>query len=642
MGPTGNAGDSIDEAVAWLRAAYPHGLVGERSHASGFWRVDARRGEPGLPGCRSFVEVVRRGPGNLPQAFMVVVSHPDDPSTAMDAILSLDDPLDDPRTMPCGKAGFVDALTALCARDPGISPDPVRDAWATERGALELRFGPGDAQAAAMQVHADGFSRDARLFLGTLDEDALPPWEHGPQGIDDDAWRGIDRTFGTAKLRWLLASYPALRGEFLAAWRERDRHGGADAWKGAVEGRLASLLRARRGWPSWFSRKLPQAHSAYMGWEGNGARQVGRVDGERFVDCLDILARIPASWCPDDAADLGLKAWHAFFEACPVIKVAHEMMPGTPMVDLVDCKGLWTEWLGALAALLDGDARDVPSDLRNALGDIVDVAGALVSQVVAPAVARASGYGAADAMTDAERSDLVATTLVNLYGGRSILAVARGSLAWHARRERIEAGIASLPAGPTFSRRWPAAFPDHVEGRARIVILRTPCELADEGRSQDDASGMAGLDHCVGGYAEDCASGRCRIASLRRIGDDGVERRSSTAELALDEDGRATVLQHRAAKNADPDPRDAAILEGYLLRIREGGLAVDGEGLAPMDAPRSVVEVAGYDWGVPGSIEAVAALWRPLLPRRLRRLDAAGWAAALPGSGRLAGDRPPM
>jgi hypothetical protein len=106
-------------------------------------------------------------------------------------------------------------------------------------------------------------------------------------------------------------------------------------------------------------------------------------------------------------------------------------------------------------------------------------------------------------------------------------SLCRRSDAWH------RAGILAIP--PERDVRWLALLPRHAIGDLLAIELDSGALLAEEGLEQK---------HCVGTYANACASGSCRVFSLRREG-----RRLATVELRRDSGGHWDLAQVRGKCN---------------------------------------------------------------------------------------------
>jgi hypothetical protein len=93
--------------------------------------------------------------------------------------------------------------------------------------------------------------------------------------------------------------------------------------------------------------------------------------------------------------------------------------------------------------------------------------------------------------------------------------------------------------------RWPALLPVYATGPFLVVELDSGFRLAEEGLEQR---------HCIGTYANACASGATRVFSLRHNG-----KRTATIELQRGHDGAWRMVQIRGKANTVV--REPAILE---------------------------------------------------------------------------------
>lgn len=117
-----------------------------------------------------------------------------------------------------------------------------------------------------------------------------------------------------------------------------------------------------------------------------------------------------------------------------------------------------------------------------------------------------------------------------VLGGATVTwhSLCRRSTDWHrAVLVRIE---------PARDVHWQALLPVYAAGDYLAVELDTGSLLAEEGLEQR---------HCVGNYANACASGSCRVFSLRRQG-----KRTATLELRRERDGTWVLAQLRGKANS--------------------------------------------------------------------------------------------
>jgi len=142
------------------------------------------------------------------------------------------------------------------------------------------------------------------------------------------------------------------------------------------------------------------------------------------------------------------------------------------------------------------------------------------------------------------------------------------SRAWHAALQRWDVGMPRRSKGRNSAdgADWPLVLPEPQRHGERIVVeLANAQALIAEGHN---------MRHCVGGYAEQCASGDCLIFSVA----DTTGLAMSTVLLNLVGAGERVVLgQHRGSGNAEPaaacEEAVAALLT-WLNREEQGGLRV--------------------------------------------------------------------
>ena len=118
-------------------------------------------------------------------------------------------------------------------------------------------------------------------------------------------------------------------------------------------------------------------------------------------------------------------------------------------------------------------------------------------------------------------------------------SLCRRSQAWH------KAALANI--APERDVHWPALLPQFCAGGYVALELDSGARLAEEGLDQK---------HCVGSYANACASGSCRVFSLRAQG-----KRLATLELRRECQGQWRVGQLRGKANSiinDPAMLEAA------------------------------------------------------------------------------------
>ena len=233
---------------------------------------------------------------------------------------------------------------------------------------------------------------------------------------------------------------------------------------------------------------------------------------------------------------------------------------------------------------------------------------------------------------DIPRGSLAEAAARLLLGGRTLPALAELSARWHGRADGIARLLAERAgdAAPT----GPRLFAETEAGDGyRLASLATPRELVAEGSPGPDASGVAGLAHCVGGYAEAVARGLTAVVSLRRAVPGGYER-VSTAEVDVGPVAQGlppSIEQHRGRGNAAPGAAaEAALRRGLGAVAAEAHLRLAAH-LAAGPAP--------FDWSAAFACvrawEEIRDAWAFAVPRPLRGagpaelLAAAGYHKAL-------------
>ena len=326
----------------------------------------------------------------------------------------------------------------------------------------------------------------------------------------------------------------------------------------------------------------------------------GDMTSETKRRVLRMVSTFPPNWfpsTPDEArAARDLQPLHEGIER----------LLGDARPAFAACKGRWSGFLDGATArsgLRPADLKRIPALMSDAADD-------LCRTVALPNLALAGGSREPDLAPALAASRPAAARI--LFGGRGLHACITVQTSWHDGT----AGMLARPLGKgVVSGTWkgltrPWRSPDGID----LVPLRSGTELAAEG---------AALDHCAASYGLDCLTGSSHVVSLRLDG-----RPLSTAEFALPSDGMPRLRQHSGPGNARPDPRDGAAVRAYLRGIATGEIPVLAEPMADGARDWPDLETAcGYDWRSPVEVSAATAAYDALLPRRLRGMGPAGWAA---------------
>ncbi len=346
-------------------------------------------------------------------------------------------------------------------------------------------------------------------FLATLDATALARMgtlsrrtRDGQAGLAGRNWGDIDATLVPgAPLAAALDARPDVPGSVLEAWDAEGR-GMLDGLDGVLARRWATsgVL------PLWLARSVPGAAAAHARMDADTRETLDDVlprAPDPGVAIASLLARFPPEWAPRDDA-----AWDAFCAGAAVVRrMLDTVADGFPVTGLMDAGDGWPTFRARLAVAVSGSwPPGADLSVAVAVQGLADMARAYASQVVCPACGLAGVVGTGPSMVDMARR--------LLFSGRGLPRMLAMSRAWHLRQDDIDRAVAALgPDAPDEG--WAAAFPDRVEGMLSLVVLRDPAALVREGGRGADPDGMAGLAHCVGGYAGHCRSGVSRIASIR-------------------------------------------------------------------------------------------------------------------------------
>ncbi len=481
----------------------------------------------------------------------------------------------------------------------------------------ELRKAARDANALLARDRADARVRQlaevTRPFLATLDKRALAMVASDGRGILAGCWEGLDEVLpAVGALRSAIEAAPAFPALLCAAWR-RDLDGSM-ARRGDVDRWVAELLTGEpHGLPRWLANAHAEAARAFARLGGEGAMtRWGRRDEDLLGEALSMLDGLPPDWLPRG------DEWDEALGAKSLLHRVREVVPRQDLARFLNVGGRWREWA---ARLLAAGGRSAEQGAGRLFDDAFDVTRAFMGEVIFPAATAARPGARVDHQTG----------MALLWSGWTLRRVIEHSAAWHARRPAALAAIAALPSGSDRPKAWGAGLPDWSEGGLSLRVLTTPAELLAEGADGVDGDGMAGLSHCVGGYAHWCRAGQCRIASVTGPAPDGGRERLSTVDLRHRRDAWS-ARQHRGRRNVQPPAEAEALVTRYLERLNSRDLPVDRKLLEPMQDTDAANRAAGYDVGFPGNVEAALRIWDDSLPRGLRGRSAAewlGWVQAL-------------
>ncbi len=515
-----------------------------------------------------------------------------------DVVVPTTMPARDPAARPFTLAGFLSRVVRMrvlvhASRHGRLDPRAERRLL---RIAGLLEVDPAALRAAVLDQSDAAYARVVP-FMRTLDAQAAGLWARvGLREPSDEDYAAMDETFDPrAPLKRVLMRHPMLAQTANEA-RERDR----ETFDAMDDAAVDAVLRQDVGklcgpGPSADVDAL-EGILRPLGWDAQRTMRKS-CKGDAVLAMARVLPHLPPSWTPG-----GDDEWVAFATCLPALEFAMVATRPGHLAQVVPSKGRWRETADRLHGVYGRVGR--PMLLMR---PVRDMGWAFADQVVRPLL----GEG--------KIAEADVRAMSTLFGGLGALRMLETSRAWHQARARMEVRLPGLPAD---ERGWDALLPDATYGEVRVVVLRARPDLVAEGRSGRDANGMAGLDHCVGGYSRPCREGRIRVVSLRRRDGDAWAR-LSTAEIT---NGKGIVLeQHRGPRNAAPPPEAMEALKAYLADLRSGALAHAWGPVArpsPTADPRPwrerALDDAGYDFEAPGALDLAVDLWRPFLPARSR------------------------
>ncbi len=485
-------------------------------------------------------------------------------------------------------------------------------ARAASRLAGHQDLGDGAAEAAHRAIM--GSRATIATYLATLDPEALSwmrPYtaSHGEGWVDSgpaaeaatrlgSAWHLIDRSLGgDVPLAAAAERHPSL---FPLLALEASRDGEAFSLDVASGNVAAVLARSASPLPRALGLALP-ALSDVLERRTDRAPRLGPIPDPLDCEAIRVLrdlARYPRNWMPRDT-----EGWDAFLGCLPIAKTHDWMVPDDQQASYVNARGDWPGLRRRISAATKG------RDGTRAMWDANDMVNAFGADVLAPACAVAGRYALAHDIQALRRA---AWSI--LFSGITMVGVLRESTRWHSRLHAMRAAQTALQDATSLAQRWKAGLPDHREGDLHLRILTSDQELLDEGGDWVDASGIEGLDHCVGGYGHECRAGTSRIGSVTVTASDGRVERLATVEFTFDDAFPLPRLGQVAGwGNGLPERRCQLFLDRYVHGVRHGTLTFRPGDLAPVPSCE--------EWGQgmdAGTWKGILGLWMPFLPKSWR------------------------
>lgn len=364
------------------------------------------------------------------------------------------------------------------------------------------------------------------------------------------------------------------------------------------------------------------------------SRHVGHVSPRLAV----VVAALPVDWLPDPEDEREWAAFRAIAEALggrPMgVSLARSLLKGS--------KGRWAPFVDRIARecgvdgakFIDTWQEWIPEEVE-ALGKLEDPfkgkwttfreMGAVANRFRDVQDLCAEFEGTIAAIAGVDRQEAVARLAQEaIVGSRGLSSLLEASREWH----RDPAFNATSLSRPEMT--WDALLPEWTDPATGISVvpLASSHQLAFDGLDGEDADGMTGLAHCVGGdhYVLECLRHRIRIVSLRKEG-----RRLSTAEIVLGQGSTKPpaaerierVRQHYGRRNRSPGPEEVRALRAYMDLAQVRAASANSEERSARLAARTA----------PGSPEEILARWRPYLTGKWKTARLDDLVAAL-GDGR--------
>jgi hypothetical protein len=306
----------------------------------------------------------------------------------------------------------------------------------------------------------------------------------------------------------------------------------------------------------------------------------------RTLEYVAFVSMLPASWLPKTEEENDI-----IFAMARIVSSSWGFGADDIVPLMQGCRGRWAEFAERVGLDISR-----PHEFETRLGGIGDMILDIEHRLVRPLLRRPGERSRLhDIMAGSVRFGRTAYRLATQDGG--LLLLLRKSEVWHERQRH-------LPTldGMRIDKSWPALTQPFTASNGVVVeFLTDPKMLEEEGEA---------MRHCVGTYARSCASGISHIASIRRIGEDGVVR-LSTIEIHT-KGTTPTIRQHQGTSNTHP-PKDAdrASLD-WTAAVLSGKLDLNEDALASREVPESLFHIP--DDGSPGD-------WKGILQPGLARMN---------------------
>ena len=518
---------------------------------------------------------------------------------ALDALRSV--------TRPFG--GTTDAGDFNSPRAVGIALRALREAGHAEpRDARRYVEGRQAATRATALI-----ARAEALFEATLDPKALALVASRRCKLAGLAvpgtWEALDATFTPgAPLRDLVEARPGLARAIAVAYAENPKGLEAAREADAVE----AFVAARSGLPRRLCASVAMA-SAAAGTLPEAELPYAPGDADPVLHWVGKLASLPREWVPDHPDE-----WVSYLRCQRAVDWARERTTDPEAAArILGGAPRWTEVERALSHACDGEG------LRRGLDAVDPMGRAFASQVAGPAMHLAG-------IEAGPRDRAGQAAAAALESGRTLAAVIADAVWWRAVRDGLDAQVAAFRHGAEGVSSWQGGIPDGsykagTHGDFAVVVLKDRDALVEEGFDGANPDGTEGLCHDLAARAGDCADGRCRVVSLRRVADGEARERLSTAVVGYGMKGLSKqfmVEAHLGPGGEAPDALSASLLAKYVEDVQAGRLGpVDDMAFVPVAIRKDVSQAAGYDVDAPGQWHAARDLWADFVPEAALHMD---------------------
>lgn len=328
---------------------------------------------------------------------------------------------------------------------------------------------------------------------------------------------------------------------------------------------------------------------------------------------LKKLASIDGNQAPQDE-----KNWEAFLEVVRVIDTY--LSPATHQEPLSLMKGFkgnkWIDHalkLHKQAGVVDDGGKPSISNIgigsiENIARSATDMVEGFSNRVLLPIIMHGARENGRISLSIENAILLNKTSACLLFDGKNASAVLDLVKRFHHQFEALTGSALERDISDVMTE-WPPLCDDVITPEGfHLKNLTSAAELVEEGRK---------MNHCVGMYDRNCATGISRIMSVQ----DPAGKTLSTAEfIHLDSMDNIKTRQNLAYKNWNPEPEAQKAVNWFLSQVREERIVINTDLIADHASKarsfnrfNSVSMICGYDCERPDLIRASANSWTDLV-----------------------------